>query len=189
MVDDALTQLFLQSRSGLQNDFEQVIKKSQHPAYLLAYRLLLDESDAKDMVQEAYIRAWQHRFNFDGRVKFTTWLYTIINNLCQDRRKAKTRRWRAFEIFHLWHSDRSSEDLEQGLEIKDTAQWISKLADELPARQQQIFVLRDLQDLDIPEISVITGQSIGAIKTNLYLARKYLRQRWNELQLQEQPHE
>lgn len=178
MTDDALTQLFLQCR---ENDnahtFAQIIGRSQNYAYILAYRLLLSKDEAKDVVQEAFIRTWQHRSEFNGQFKFTTWLYTIVSNLCKDRRRTVARRIQAMNRYYLWRAAGRSEDIENETEQNDMCEWILKLANELPHKQKLVFILRDLQDLDTGEISAITGQSPARIKSNLYHARKYLQQR------------
>jgi len=184
MTDDPLTQLFLQCRcSDGTGEFARIIAGSQNYAYLLAYRLLLSKDEAKDIVQEAFIRVWQHRAEFNGQVKFTTWLYSIVSNLCKDRRRTLARRIQAMIRYHLWNVARTSKDIENETEQRELSGWILKLANELPDKQKLVFILRDLQDLDIGEISIVTGQSPARIKSNLYHARKFLRQRLVEMKI------
>ena len=85
--------------------------------------------------------------------------------------------------YHLWNVARTSKDIENETEQRELSGWILKLANELPDKQKLVFILRDLQDLDIGEISVVTGQSPARIKSNLYHARKFLRQRLVEMKI------
>ena len=72
---------------GNKEAFRRLVEKYQPYAYALSLRLLCHEEDAKDVVQECFIRVWHHLHKFNRKNKFTTWLYTIVSNLCYDRIK------------------------------------------------------------------------------------------------------
>ena len=61
--------------------FKVLVEQFQRYAFNLAFRLVLNEEDAKDIVQESFIRIWRHISRYDSNVLFTTWLYKIVTNL------------------------------------------------------------------------------------------------------------
>ena len=94
--NDKVQDMIWRSREGDLSAFQQLVEHYQHYAYILAFRLLGDDEDAKDAVQEAFIRVWKHIKNFNLSSKFTTWFYRIVTNLCLDRIKAQKRKNRFF---------------------------------------------------------------------------------------------
>ncbi len=170
------------SQKGDLAAFQNLVEQFQEYIFILAVRLLGNEEDARDAVQETFIRAWKHigRFHFGN--KFTTWLYRIVTNLCYDRLKAQKRRNLVFD----YHRDDDQErllqsaddfDLEEVSIKKDLVDKIIAFAQELTPKQRLVFVLRDLQDASVDEVAHITGMSSGSIKTNLYYARRFIREK------------
>ena len=154
------------------------MESQQQYAYALAFRLLHDEDDAKDVVQEAFIRVWNNLARYTPEVKFTTWLYKIVVNLCYDRIKMEARRRTLFGyVSRLLNRDDipDGNDLQQAAENVDLSERILSAAKKLPPVQNLVFHLRDVQDFSIEEISEIAGISAGSVKTNLCYARKRLR--------------
>ena len=147
-------------------------------AYNLAFRLVTHEEDARDIVQEAFIRVWKHIKNYNSGILFTTWLYKIVINLSYDHLKAKKRK----NHIELSKADEKS-ILVSGnpdtgrMENKDLIRKIRSFSKELTIKQRMVFILRDLQDLSVKEVSQILNISEGAVKTNLYLARLYIREK------------
>jgi len=172
-------EIFLRSRDGDSEAFRALVEHYQGYALRLAVRLLGSEDDAKDAVQDAFVRVWRHLPRFDPRARFTTWLYRIVTNLCYDRLKADRRRSRAVEAGSR-ESDppaagRAGQAPDRGLEAEEAAQRILMLSEGLPPAQRLVFVLRDLQDLSVKETAEVAGITEGAVKSNLYHARKALR--------------
>ncbi len=119
-------------------------------------------------------------------MKFTTWMYKIVVNLCYDKAKSNKRRT---SVFARLNDDSSKDDcientdIEQDLTNKETAALIKRIADELSEKQRMIFLLRDLQDLTIEEVTEITGMSESAIKTNLFYARQNIKKKLAKLEV------
>ena len=86
-------ELVARSISGDQDSFNQLILRWERPIYALAYRTIGREEDARDIVQETFLRAFRALPGFKGQAKFSSWLYRIALNLCRDwiRRKKRTR--------------------------------------------------------------------------------------------------
>jgi RNA polymerase sigma-70 factor (ECF subfamily) len=137
--------------------FRQLVEEHQRYVFSLAFRMLRDDEDARDVVQETFIRVWKNLHTFDMRAKFTTWLYTITVNLAYDMLKSNTRKRRWFRTPGSDESQNSAGATEDEMNIvnRDLAAKIRELAGSLPPKQQLVFVLR--------------------VKTNLCYARKFIR--------------
>ncbi len=146
-------------------------------------RLLCNQEEATDAVQESFIRVWKHMHQYDRKRKFTTWLYSIVTNTSLDRLRAIKRNRR---IFFSGDEDLEIDEIQDELDLheiqsnKELAGMIKILTQELPLKQRLIFTLRDLQDLSVEEVVEVVGVSIGSVKTNLHYARRRIRQRMAE---------
>ena len=158
--------------------FRQLVETCQPYVFRLAFRLLCDEEDAKDIVQETFIRVWLHLHRYNKKIRFSTWLYKIACNLCYDRLRAMKREpsnpktsveLSDIEVCDEW-------DTEQLVINRNLKEWITTLTRNLSPKQRLIFTLRDIEELELEEIVKITGMSRAKIKSNLYLARKYIRE-------------
>jgi len=162
-------------KAGDENAFAILCKENYDYVYRVAFRIVAQEEDAKDIVQEAFIRVWKNISAYNEKIKITTWLYTIVTNLCIDRlRKQKN------------HSDINCEEAlskvnllkeEDQLEKKELASIITCIANELSPKQRAIFVLRDLEGLEMEEIAKITKLSASRVKSNLWHARRAIREK------------
>ena len=155
-----------------------MVEQFQSYAYSLAFRLVLNEDNAKDIVQESFIRIWRHISNYDSNILFTTWLYKIVTNLCYDNLKSSKRRNNA----KLKFADHQAlltlgDSVSRNIENKDLIRKIRQLSKDLTIKQRMVFVLRDLHEIPVKEVSKILSLSEGAVKTNLYLARLNIRER------------
>jgi len=165
------------SKRGDQEAFRELVEAHQSYAYRLAFRLLPNEDEATDVVQEAFIRVWRHLGRFRPGTRFQTWLFRIVTNLAYDRLRAGRRRERAMESFAVDGADRSEGRLEARISDQEMAERIAELTDDLPPRQRITFVLRDLHDLSVAEVAAITGMASGTVKANLSYARRRIRER------------
>lgn len=171
--------LLLRSRQGDMDAFRLVVEHYQGYASSLAIRMLCDTDEADDVVQDAFIRVWRHLSNYDTGSKFTTWLYTIVTNLCFDHLRARKRSREVFvpadeKILDSVPSGEKEPD--RAMRDEDTIREIERHTGNLPPKQRIVFVLRDLQDLGVQEVSEITGINTGAVRTNLFLARRKIRE-------------
>lgn len=170
--------LIARCRKGESLAFRELVERYQGYAFSLAFRILWDEDDARETVQESFVRVWKHLAVYDGRSRFTTWLYSIVTHLAQDRLKANMRRERIFTRLTGANDDIGDTrvaDPDTRLENKELAERITALAGGLPPVQRMVFALRDLQDLSIAEVADHLRMSTGAVKANLCLARARIR--------------
>jgi RNA polymerase sigma-70 factor, ECF subfamily len=165
--------------SGDLSAFRSVVEEYQGYAFTLAFRILCDEEDAKDVVQETFIRLWSNLSRYNPAVKFTTWMYSIVTHLCYDSLRSRKRRG-VHDPDEFDPSLLASLSVENNPERiygnKELAGAIAALTEELSPQQKIVFVLRDLQELTVREVSDILQISENSVKANLVYARKFLRQ-------------
>lgn len=163
------------AKEGNRSAFAEILRAHQHLAFGAAFRLLLDEHEAEDVVQETFVRIWRNLHRFDPRKSFTTWMYSIVMNLCRDRlrerRRRPTQRLEPSEMEYLPGAQASGEAAEQW----ELVGIVGRLAERLPLKQRLVFTLRDLQDLSVEEVARVVGISESSVKTNLHHARRTLR--------------
>ena len=160
--------------------YRSLVEEYQDYVFALAFRVLCDEEEANDAVQEAFIRVWKNISRYAPEVKFTTWLHPIVTHICYDRLRSKRRkRMRPLDEVDpsLLVSFSAGDNPERLYGNREIAGAITILTEQLPPTQRIVFVLRDLQQLSVREVSGILRISENSVKTNLVHARKYLRQR------------
>ena len=161
-----------------QNDaqaFRDLLTAYQPLVFRVSFRLLCDEEEAKDVVQETFVRVWLQLHRYKSSFKFSTWLYKIASNLCYDRLRARQRRQKRNQIQASMQSPLSDENIEQSLINKELKAHILRLTRGLPPKQRLVFTLRDIENLEIDELTHVTGLSPDKIKRNLYIARQHIR--------------
>jgi RNA polymerase sigma-70 factor, ECF subfamily len=178
--NEKMEDLIERAKDGDVHAFKEIVFGYQSYAYTLALRFLYDECDAEDVVQESFIRIWNHLHDFDSKKKFTTWMYAIVVHLCYDKTKSNKRRNRIFERINNHTSELNipgTIQVEEEFIAKETLSLIQYFAEGLSEKQRMIFLLRDLQGLSMEEVSAITGLSASSIKTNLCYARQSIRKK------------
>ena len=168
MNQKKIQELISRSQQGDAVAFSLLVSMFQPLVFRLAFRLLCDEDEAKDMVQETFVKVWLALGKYNGECRFSTWLYKITCNTCYDRLRS------------LHHSPLDNE-VDLAVVNKQLRELILRYTDELSPRQRLIFTLRDIEELDVPEVQTITGLSAGIIKATLYLARKNIRNKMNQI--------
>ncbi len=171
-------ELVAAARDGDREAFEALVKATYADTYTLAYRLTGDEEDARDVVQEAYLRAFKGIRRFRGDAQFSTWMYRITAN-CASTQLGKRNRHRHDEL--LDDAPLADEDPERDPQQRADA---SSLRDrlnvalaELPPKLRAVVVLRDVYDLPHEDIAAELGISESAAKVRLHRARRKLRER------------
>ncbi|RJQ62267.1 MAG: RNA polymerase sigma factor [Stygiobacter sp.] len=174
IAEEELFRLIKNAVEGDLSAFEAILKNHQYYAYTVAFRVLTNDDDAKDVVQESFVRIWKHLGSYNKKVKFTTWMYKIVINLCYDKLRArKTENERRETIGDDFVS--GLDNPEKQLTNKEQAEIIKHVSNGLPEKQRMVFVLRDLEELTTDEVSQIMDISAESVKTNLSIARKTIR--------------
>ena len=168
-------------QEGDKNAFRWVVQTYQRMIFSLALKMLADEEDAKDVVQDTFIRVWQHMRDYDLQKPFTTWIYTIASRLCLDRLKSE-------RLLHVASDDEmtlrqfaTDIDNQRILENKEWVSIIKTLVEGLSPKQRLVFTLIQLEGLAYTEVEQITGMNDVQVKSNLYVARQAIRKHLQQL--------
>jgi RNA polymerase sigma-70 factor (ECF subfamily) len=175
-VDDVLAPLVAAAREGDDAAFDDLVRATYAETYTLAYRLTGNDDDARDVVQEAYLRAYRGLRRFRGDARFTTWMYRITAN-CATTHLGRRRKHRHDELTEDLavldeHVGRSPE---ARLDAADLRHRLQEALATLPPKLRTVVVLRDVYDLPHEAIAAELGISETAAKVRLHRARKRLR--------------
>jgi len=163
-------------RKGKAESFRPIVEYYQQFVFRVAWQICQNRDDARDMVQETFVRLWKNIEKVRYDKSFDAYIKRICINCCYDFLKMNKRRIihhenYAIENSSLYHSD------ENRYEEKEQNELVRKLVTLLPAKQQMIFVLSEFQDYTQEEITELLGITKGQVKSNLYYARKQLREK------------
>ncbi len=178
-------ELLAQLRSGQEAAFAQVIR--QHGGRLLAVarRLLGNEEDAQDAVQDAFLSAFKALDQFDGRAQFATWLHRIVvNSALQKLRRQQRQETRSIDEWlpHYLNDGHQADPAQEwrpgpatALERQETRRLVREAIDLLPEAYRMVLLLRDLEEVNTEETAQLLGITVGMVKTRLHRARQALR--------------
>jgi RNA polymerase sigma-70 factor (ECF subfamily) len=176
LVDDTLSELVQAAREGDQAAFAALVEATYRDTFTLAVRLTGNEEDARDVTQEAYLRAFRGLSRFRGDAQFSTWMYRITAN-CAATYLGRRNRHRhdplpdSAEVVDL-RADLDPELAADGTALRDR---LLSALDTLPPKLRAVVVLRDVYELSHDAIADELGISTTAAKVRLHRARHKLR--------------
>jgi len=177
-MPDELAGLVAAAKDGDRKAFDALVQATYAHAYTLAIRLTGNEEDARDVVQDAYLRAYKGLKRFRGDSSFSTWLYRITAN-CASTQLGRRNRHRHEDLDE--EAPLADERAETDPELRATAESdrerVSAALRALPPRLRAVVVLRDVYDLPHEAIAAELGISEAAAKVRLHRARRKLRER------------
>lgn len=172
-------------RAGDQAAFDEVVRMAGGRMLAVARRMLGNEDDAGDAVQDAFLSAFRSLDRFDGRARLTTWLHRITVNACLMKLRSQRRRpeRNLDDLLPQFEADGHQKNpsrpwkpsSETGIEDKDTCRLVRAKIEELPSQYREVLMLRDIEELDTDETARLLGISGAAVKTRLHRARQALR--------------
>ncbi|HVN49847.1 MAG TPA: sigma-70 family RNA polymerase sigma factor [Acidimicrobiales bacterium] len=165
------------ARDGDREAFDHLVSQTYVETYSLAYRLTGDEEDARDVVQESYLRAYRGLRRFRGDAQFSTWLYRITAN-CASTHLGRRSRHRHDELDDELPDERvgGPGNPEAAVEAGALRDRLQVALGDLPPRLRAVVVLRDVYDLPHEAIAAELGISVSAAKVRLHRARRRLRE-------------
>lgn len=166
--DERAIQEFL---NGDRDGFDRLVLKYRTQVYRLCYRFTGNHHDADDQVQEAFLRAFRGLPNFQGRSRFSTWLYRIAVNTCLNWASARKSR---SEPLPEQIADPSPGPAER-LSYEQQSEALWEAIARLPEKQKATLILRVYHGLSHREISEVLESPIGTVKANLFFALQNLR--------------
>lgn len=184
-------ELVARAQAGDLESFNQLVTRWERPIFALAYRTLGREEDARDVVQEAFLRAYRGLRGFKGQAKFSSWLYRITVNLCRDW----IRRERRAPVVQVPEGtdpvdladDMAApvESVEDLVSRREMSQAVARAMAELPEEQRAAILLKEYHGLTFQEIADLLECPLSTVKTRLYQGLSVLRRRLERRQAEE----
>src|SRR2546423_509526 len=177
---DGDEQLLSHAARGCKDALDELFRRYRLVAYRVAFRLLSNEADALDAVQEAFIKALTHLPSFQGRSSFKTWLLRVVSNASLDlgrqRGRRETQSLESATAGDALPAQLTAEDVAAaGLEQADLRALLDRALASLSEAQRQTFVLYADAGLSYREVADALGISIGTVMSRLFYARQRLR--------------
>jgi len=177
------------AKAGDRAAFDDLVRATHADAYTLAYRLVGNEEDARDVVQEAYLRAFKSIKKFREDAAFSTWLYRIVANCASTSLSKRSRhRHEILDEEALIEDTRVEIDPVAHNEALAERDRLTAALRELPDALRSVVVLRDVYDLPHEAIAAELGISEANAKVRLHRARRKLRETLYPLRGEDQAH-
>ncbi len=171
-------------RTGDQRAFKQLVERYQRKVYAVAYGMLKDKEDAKDVTQEAFVKVYKYLDHFKGDASFYTWLYRITSNICIDvmRRKNAAKAGGHAEFDEAVRMDTSEANLgalgsklgtnpQKSMLRKELAAKITAAFQQIPEEHRAILLLREVEGMSYDELATTLNIKKGTVMSRLFHAR------------------
>jgi RNA polymerase sigma-70 factor, ECF subfamily len=176
-------ELILRAQKGDQAAFRRLVERHQRRAFAIAMGLVRDENDARELVQDAFLRVYRNLNSFQGGSSFFTWLYRIVTNLAIDLMRKPGRR-DAELVDGQAASDEPTDfplvsridgaDPIDVMRRREIASRIQAALDALPPYHRGVILMREVEGMSYEEMAVAMGVSKGTIMSRLFHARQKL---------------
>ncbi|MCE6992435.1 RNA polymerase sigma factor [Dyadobacter sp. CY323] len=155
--------------------YTYLVDKYKNMAFTIAMRILSDSFEAEDVAQESFIKAYLQIGSFQGKSKFSTWLYTIVYRTAVSKLQQGKFKFASLddEIGEEYAYDYSSNAIEK-LQTAEREKFVKEAIQRLPKAESVVITLFYLSENSVEEISEITGLSASNVKVKLFRARKIL---------------
>ncbi|MES2727704.1 MAG: RNA polymerase sigma factor [Bacteroidota bacterium] len=165
---------------GSEQAFEELYNRYYKKLLWFSMRLVGSKEQAEDIVQDTFIKIIDKPAAFNPTLRFSTWIYTIVNNACLTNMRNETHRDKLlaenYVPVHITH-------LKHNIDVKFIQQKINTLYKDLSSKEQVVFVLRFEQELSIKEIAAIAQIPEGSVKSCLFYLLKKMAQQLKNYQI------
>ena len=173
-------ELVARSIDGDTDSFNQLVLRWERPIFALAYRVIGREEEARDVVQETFLRAFRGIKNFRGQAKFSSWVYRIALNLCRDwirreRRAPIQATPEGVDLVELAAEQGPVESIETLVARHDLSKIVEQAMALLPDEQRTAIILKEYHGMTFQEIADLQGCPLSTVKTRLYQGLTVLR--------------
>ena len=173
-------------KAGDQKAFEAIFNHYVSRVYRQAFKLVGNEADAEDVVQEVFLLVYRKAKSFLGKSEFSTWLYRLTANaaLTKLRQRKKEKEVSLDEYLPKFRKDGHhlvrpvvdwTQDIDKFVAIKEYSQIIKEAMEQLSPMDKAVVMMSDMEEMSNPEISETLGISVQAVKARLHRARLFLR--------------
>jgi RNA polymerase sigma-70 factor (ECF subfamily) len=189
-------ELIERAQQGDQAAFRKLVERHQRRAFVVALGLVRDENDARELVQEAFLRVHRGLASFEGGSSFFTWLYRIVTNLAIDLIRKPGRRDAELDDDDPTDADLTEFPLVSRIDGADPldvmrrreiAQRIQAALDALPPYHRGVILMREVEGMSYEEMAQATGVSKGTIMSRLFHARQKLQRALADCYAEDRP--
>jgi RNA polymerase sigma-70 factor, ECF subfamily len=160
------------ARRGDEDAFGELVRRHQRRVVAVAIGILRSPDDARDIVQEAFLRAHRALRDFDGEARFSTWLHRIVINLCIDY--ARQRRPDTVGPEHLAGAPSTERDPHEAATDRELRARIHAALEQLTPAHRAVVLLREVEGFSYAEIARALGCAQGTVMSRLFHARRRL---------------
>jgi RNA polymerase sigma-70 factor (ECF subfamily) len=167
-------ELFRLVQKGDMVAFSELVNRYRHRLMNVIGRMLASQEEAEDIVQESFLRVYQHRESFDFKHCFSTWLYTIALNLARNELRKK-KKYKFVDIF-----DMQNKEVETAVEPKipsNLGPSLEAAIAALPDKYKTAFLMRDIEEMPYEEVARALSVPLGTVKSRVNRARSILREK------------
>jgi RNA polymerase sigma-70 factor, ECF subfamily len=174
-------ELVASSLAGDRSAFDQLVLRWDRKIQGAIYRLIGSEEEARDLCQEAFLKAYRGLGAFKGEARFSSWLYQIALNLCRDR--MRRRRGRTLVSLDALEADGQAPVLREEanaldlVEARDLQERVKAAVLALADEQREVIVLKEYEGLTFQQIAEVLDLPVSTVKTRLYRGLDRLRER------------
>ncbi len=156
--------------SGDNLAYAELVRHYQRMVYTVCFRVLRNMQDAEEATQDSFVKTYQHLAGFGGHAKFSTWLYSIANNMCKNeyRKNSIREKFQNMKVVQK-HETNPKPDL-AGFKkaLNDFTQSLSE-------EKKELYVLRFMENLTVPQIAEILDLPEGTVKSRIFYLLKELK--------------
>ncbi len=188
--------LLKKALGGDRRAFTHIVRQYEQTVYSFAFKVCRDPEKASDALQDTFVNVFRKLNQFDGKSKFTTWLYTIVMNICRMKHRRSKLDAASISLDELLapytdHNGSRSHSTEAKIQPwkstpldrvmdNETRELLDAAIQKLPLDYRVVFVLRDVEGRSAEETGKILKLSVPAVKSRLRRARVFLRERLDE---------
>ena len=177
-TDEELVESFQRGDTSV---FDLLVERWDRKIQGAIYRVVGPSEDARDLCQEAFLKAYRGLGTFKKDARFSSWLYQIALNVCRDRlRRRRGRHLVSFDDMDEASQAASTPSVPTPLQLaeaNDLSDRVARAVAELPPDQREVIVLKEYQDLTFAEIADVLELPLSTVKTRLYRGLVQLRER------------
>ncbi|MCK5572947.1 MAG: RNA polymerase sigma factor [Bacteroidetes bacterium] len=167
--------LVRKAQEGDHRAYRDLVERHMREVYDVAHSFVRDHDAAEDIVQEAFVRAYNSIRTFRGEAQFGTWLYRIVVNISLNR--VKTERRKAEREIPILSAESIASPQEEPGQRAELQAHLERALHELPTLQRAVVILRHLDGLSTREVSSILQCSEGTVKTHLFRGMEKMRRK------------
>jgi RNA polymerase sigma-70 factor (ECF subfamily) len=186
MEQDPDAALMLRVKQGDTDAFEQLVDKYKQPVLNVIYRMLHDATEAEDIAQTVFVQVYKSAARYEVASKFSTWLFTIVRNLCLNEIRRRSRH--PTDSMDATHPENEEQPWQQFEDKKvagppdsllegELEQKINEALDDLPENQRTAIILCRQNELSYEDIAKVLKTSVSATKSLIHRGRETLKQR------------